>query len=157
MTTTPSGIPRHLLGPDGHIQRVRLAAYAWIERDGAVLLVRVAPDEADAGAWALPGGGLDFGEHPDTGARREVAEETGLEVRLDGLAGVLSGVMEPAETVSGHRLHAVGLLYRATVTGGELRNEVGGSTDLAAWVPLEQLDSLEAVDALRWARGVVGR
>jgi ADP-ribose pyrophosphatase YjhB (NUDIX family) len=155
--TAPAEIPRHLLGPDGAIQRVRLAAYAWVEQGDAVLLARVAPGEVDSGLWALPGGGLDFGEDPLDGVRREVAEETGLEIRVDGLAGILSGVMEPEETVSGHRLHAVGILYRATATGGVLRDEVGGSTDQAAWIPLGDLDALPCVDVLAWARDVAGR
>lgn len=37
--------------------------------------------------WQLPGGRLDPGEAPREGALREVAEETGLEVTLESLAG----------------------------------------------------------------------
>jgi 8-oxo-dGTP diphosphatase len=33
-----------------------------------------------SGKWALPGGGLDFGEDPRTGLEREVEEEMGLDV-----------------------------------------------------------------------------
>ncbi len=47
------------MGPDGVVQRVRLAAYAWCEADNVVLLVRIAPGYPGEGRWALPGGGLD--------------------------------------------------------------------------------------------------
>jgi hypothetical protein len=33
-------------------------------------------------------------------------------------------------------MHALRILYTGEVTGGELRFEEGGSTDMAAWVPL---------------------
>ena len=36
-------------------------------------------------------------------------------------------------------LHALRVLYSATITGGELRNEVDGSTDEARWFPLDEL------------------
>lgn len=32
------------------------------------------------GRWELPGGGLDFGEKPHAGLRRELQEESGLEI-----------------------------------------------------------------------------
>jgi hypothetical protein len=32
------------------------------------------------------------------------------------------------------------VFYTARITGGELRHEVGGSTDMAAWIPLDDLD-----------------
>jgi ADP-ribose pyrophosphatase YjhB (NUDIX family) len=150
-------VPKHLLGPDGAIQRVRLAAYAWCERDGAVLLTRVADRGPGGGLWTLPGGGLDFGEDPVDGATREVREETGYAVELGALVGVRSAVLEPAETISGHRVQAVGILFRGTITGGELATEFEGSTDAAAWMPVTDLDALPSVDLLAWARQAVGR
>jgi ADP-ribose pyrophosphatase YjhB (NUDIX family) len=57
----------------------RLGAYAYCVRtDGALLLARMAPDSPDAGWWTLPGGGVEFGEHPDDAVLRELREETGL-------------------------------------------------------------------------------
>jgi ADP-ribose pyrophosphatase YjhB (NUDIX family) len=146
-----------LLGPDGIVQRTRLAAYAWCELDGAVLLSRIAPGYPDPGMWTLPGGGLDFGEDPAEGVRREVDEETGLAVRLDGLAGIRSEILDPSITVSGHRLHNLQIVYRGTIVAGTLRPEVDGSSDLAAWIPFAELDRIPLVDLVDFARGVVGR
>ncbi|MGX1369989.1 hypothetical protein RKD19_005348 [Streptomyces canus] len=41
--------------------------------------------------------------------------------------------------------HHVGLMYEARVTGGELRFEVGGSTDMAAWHDLDAVPGLTRV------------
>jgi 8-oxo-dGTP diphosphatase len=138
------------------VERVRLAAYAWAEEDSAVLLVRNAPTERAAGLWTLPGGGLAFGEEPEAGAIREVREETGLDVRMGMLLGVRSAILEPEWLGRSERLQAIGILYRASVVGGELRHEVDESTDRAAWIPLAGLDELPCVPLVGWARGMAG-
>ena len=153
----PRWVGRYFTGPDGAVQRVRLGAYAWCERGGAVLLTRVSPDGPGGGLWTLPGGGLDFGEDPAAGAAREVLEETGYEVGLGDLVGIRSDILEPGQTISGHRVQTVRIVYRGEVTGGELLTEFEGSTDLAAWVPLAGLDDLPSVDLLAWTRRTVGR
>ena len=145
------------LGADGVVQRVRLAAYGWCEVDGAVLLCRISQQGPGGGHWTLPGGGLDFGEDPEAGLRRELLEETGYEGDVGEILGVRSAVLEPAETISGHRVQTVGILYRSTITGGELRDETGGSTDLARWIPLAELDALPVTGLVPWARHMAGR
>ncbi len=139
------------------IERTRLSAYTWCEASDAVLLCRLRMDDPDPGAWTLPGGGLDFGEDPVDGALRELGEETGLEARIDSLAGIRSEVFEPEVTSSGHRIHFVGIVYRATITGGTLRDEPDGSTDHAEWIPFARLDDLPVVDLVAWARDLMGR
>lgn len=47
-----------------------------------VLLGRRAAGHAESGRWDTPGGFLEVGEHPEAAARREVREETGLEVKI---------------------------------------------------------------------------
>ncbi len=54
---------------------------------GKVLLVKRSI-EPYLGFWDIPGGFLEDGEHPEDGARREVLEETGIEIELKGLIGV---------------------------------------------------------------------
>jgi 8-oxo-dGTP diphosphatase len=141
----------------GAAQRTRLAAYGWCEADGSLLLVRIARGYVDAGMWTLPGGGIDFGEDPADGARREVEEETGLRVRLGDLLGIRSELLGPDATTRGDHLHNLQVVYRADVEGGELRDEVGNSTDHAEWIPFERLDAIGLVDLVRWARDLAGR
>jgi 8-oxo-dGTP diphosphatase len=57
-----------------------------IVEDDRVLLVRRA-QEPWRGLWELPGGFVEVGEHPAAAARREIAEELGVVVRLTGLLG----------------------------------------------------------------------
>lgn len=85
---------------------------ALVDDDGRLLLVR----RADDGRWALVSGYLDPNEHPAEGARREVAEELGLDATIDELVGVFH---RPAGDWGPHSL--VGVLYLAKVPDGELR------------------------------------
>jgi 8-oxo-dGTP diphosphatase len=56
-------------------------AQAVLERDGKVLLGRRANDPG-AGRWDLPGGFIDEGENALAALRRELREETGLEIAV---------------------------------------------------------------------------
>jgi hypothetical protein len=38
-------------------------------------------------------------------------------------------------------------MYAGRISGGTLRHEIGGSTDLAAWVPMDRLDELASARA----------
>jgi len=58
--------------------------YCRVERDGAVLYLRRAPGVFLGGRWELPGGTVEPGEAHEAAAVREVAEETGLAVRIVG-------------------------------------------------------------------------
>jgi 8-oxo-dGTP diphosphatase len=119
----------------GRVQRV--AAYALIVRDDAVLLVRLNDRTAYPGSWTLPGGGIDFGEPPADGVLRELHEETGLTGRVTALLGLMSAVRERGDG-GPDRFHALRVLYRVEVdTAGPLQiHDVDGTTDAVEWVPL---------------------
>jgi 8-oxo-dGTP diphosphatase len=146
----PTGLQR-FLGSDGIVERVRVAAYAWCMRDGSLLLCRVANRGPGGGQWTLPGGGLRFGEDPLDALLREVGEETGLTVTPGEILGVRSATVEPGETISGHRIQMLGIVYCCAVTGGKLRDEVDGSTDRARWVPSTDTATLPLAPLVRWA------
>jgi len=121
----------------------RLGAYAVVVRDGRVLLALW--NEPEVPTWTLPGGGVELDESPDEGAIREVLEETGYDVELGPLLGVDTLVMPPEKRfvpVGDRPQKNVRVVYAATVTGGELRDEVDGSTDEARWIPLADVPSL---------------
>jgi 8-oxo-dGTP pyrophosphatase MutT (NUDIX family) len=59
-----------------------LATVVYAERGGEILLLKRAGG-ALSGQWFLPGGAVDPGELPDDAARRELLEESGLEIDGD--------------------------------------------------------------------------
>jgi ADP-ribose pyrophosphatase YjhB (NUDIX family) len=140
-----------------------VAAYAICVRDGQILLAR-SPALDGTPEWVVPGGGMEHGEDPYDTVRREVEEETGYRIDVTGLLGVDSSrrvFRDGFGRTTDH--HAVRFVYEGRVTGGELRYEVNGSTDLAAWQDLDAVPGLVRVSlvdiALRmWReRPVTGR
>jgi ADP-ribose pyrophosphatase YjhB (NUDIX family) len=70
-----------------HYEHSSVTACALVVRDGRLLLARRAQDPF-AGSWDLPGGFVGAGEHPHDAIRRELREETGLEVEPREFVGV---------------------------------------------------------------------
>ncbi|GAA3824099.1 hypothetical protein GCM10022403_066920 [Streptomyces coacervatus] len=122
-----------------------MAAYAICVRDGRLLLARWIDDDGRP-EWTLPGGGMEHGEDPYDTVHREVEEETGYLVEITGLLGVDS-FRRTFPRRFGRQVDHQGLrlVYEARITGGELRPEIGGSTDMAAWHPLEEVPRLNRV------------
>ena len=118
-------------------QRTRVAAYALCRDEaGRILLCRIAPSILPGEVWTLPGGGLDFGEPPDLAVLRELAEESGYRGEIIALADVSDRLFVDAGEAG--RMHAIRIVYRVRITGGELRDEPDGSTDTCAWFTLDE-------------------
>lgn len=127
--------------PSFDVQLFGLATAVYAERDGRVLMLKRAGGAMD-GQWFLPGGALDRGELPEVGARRELVEESGLDI--DGELELVGAY--PMWVYGGDALM---LSYRGQVTDGEvvLSHEHTG----ARWVdPADQRAELtnELIDAL---------
>ncbi len=119
-------LPPHPLTPNQ-----RVGAYG-ICRDaaGRFLLVRASPRSTVPGRWFLPGGGVEHGEEPLDSLRRELFEETGLVLGEATLHGVLTDILSAP---GGAAVHAIRLVYSVERWEGEVRPEVDGSSDEAAW------------------------
>jgi 8-oxo-dGTP diphosphatase len=135
---------------DDRARALRLSIYGWAETDGNVLLVRVAPKQLDAGRWTLPGGGLDFGEHPLQALAREFREETGLVPRILQPLGVHSFVNPLHRTPGVETIQVVQVVYRVAASGSPV-NEINGSTVEARWWPVGSLATLPLVELVEVA------
>lgn len=143
--TETGDVPEHPAG------RTRVGAYALcVGEDERILLARLSLEEVDVGAWTLPGGGIDFGENPDATVIRELEEETGLTGEIEEIAGVFSHVYRQSRAAGGRDLHFLGIIYHVRITGGELRDEIGGSTDTAAWLTRADLAERHLVEIARF-------
>jgi 8-oxo-dGTP diphosphatase len=130
----------------------RVAVYGICEdghgADARVLLVRAASYLTVAGRWFLPGGGIDHGEEPEAALRREYLEETGLDVVVGSLRGVLSDLFTLPD---GTELHTIRIIYAIDSFTGELRDEAHGSSDLARWVEVARAFDLPLTSYVRRA------
>ena len=90
--------------PDVYAGRVRVRVGGLLLDDdrqpGAVLLAQHGGLWDDRPFWTPPGGGVEFGESLESALRREVAEETGVDVEVGPLRYVVDFVRPPLHAVS---------------------------------------------------------
>jgi ADP-ribose pyrophosphatase YjhB (NUDIX family) len=130
--------------------RTRVAAYALsVDQAGRILLCRMAPSIVAGEVWTLPGGGLHFGESPETAVLRELDEETGQEGEIVRLVEVSDNLLR-LESRPG-KVHAIRIVYQVQVTGGQLRDEPEGTTDACAWFTIDEAERLNLNDLARRA------
>lgn len=87
----------------------KVAVAVIVPADGGIVLGRRAIDPG-RGLWSFPSGYVDRGEVVEAAAVREVWEEVGLRVAIDGLVGLYSTAGEAV----------ILAVYGARVTGGAL-------------------------------------
>lgn len=115
-----------------------VAAVGGVVLDGdRVLLVKRALPPRQ-GEWSLPGGQLELGESLQDGVRREVREETGLDVTVGPLVEVFDRVHR--DDAGRVRYHFVIVDFLCAPAGGELRP--GDDAADARWVRHDEVEGL---------------
>jgi ADP-ribose pyrophosphatase YjhB (NUDIX family) len=112
-------------------------------RGDEVLLIRRGQPPA-LGAWSLPGGGQELGETAEAAARRELFEETGLEVGPLRLAGIADSIHR--DGAGRVEYHYTIIDFAAAYAGGEAR--AGGDIAELAWVNTRDFDAYALWDEI---------
>jgi 8-oxo-dGTP diphosphatase len=106
-------------------------------QDDAILLIRRGR-EPGIGLWAVPGGKVELGETLVEAARREIAEETGLEIEVGEVLWVGEHISEFG--------HIVLIDFAGLIVGGQLA--AGDDAMEARWVALDEAESLPLTDTM---------
>lgn len=117
-----------------------VAAVIWNDRREVLLIRRT--KEPRKGQWSLPGGKVEFGESLENAARREVREETGLEIALLGVAGIAETFLDAS--VGAADVHFVLIDYSARVVSGEA--VAASDAADATWFTLAAIEALPLWD-----------
>jgi len=122
---------------------VRTAVVAVVKNsDGAILLTkRSIPPYL--GKWVMPGGKIDLGEPITAALKREVMEEVGLKVHVEGLIDIFEIV--PSDE---HREHYVILYYLASHKSGDLTPNPGEISEVV-WANQEAASQMDIPDGTR--------
>lgn len=94
------------------------------------------------GYWSLPGGALEIGELLADGIRREVREETGLEIRPLRVLEIFERIIRDSHGAPEY--HYVLIDYVCRIVGGELR--AGDDVCAVEWYRERELASLEITE-----------
>ncbi len=111
---------------------------ALIIDNGRILLIERG-HEPLKGYWSLPGGAIETGEHLEDALRREVREETGLEVDILHMVEVFERIM-PCESGK-TEYHYILLDYICRPTGGTL--QASDDAARAAWFTPDEIAGLK--------------
>lgn len=110
---------------------------------GELLLVK-RDQEPARGLWSLPGGRVEWGESLMEACAREVREETGVEVDVEGLAGIAERIIPDDE--GRVQFHFVIHDFWARPRAREITR--GGDASDVRWVPVGELASLHLTEGL---------
>ncbi len=122
----------------------KITVGGMLVRDGKVLIVRrSSSEEFYPGHYELPGGKVDFGEHPKASLAREFSEETGLKIAAGHIFNVFT------YTSDADNRHTVELVYTATLDQDGANVKLSKEHDDYKWVSKEELGDYHMSEAMK--------
>ncbi|MFI6950747.1 NUDIX domain-containing protein [Streptomyces sp. NPDC050422] len=116
---------------------------AVLDDAGRLLVIH----KTDNNLWALPGGGHDIGERIADTAVREVDEETGIKVEVDGIVGLYTDPEHVLAYTDGEVRQQFSICFRAHPVGGALRTS--SESKEVRWVNPADLAELNIHPSMR--------
>ncbi len=121
--------------------RIRNSAKAIILQDGCILAIQKEDELGDY--YILPGGGQHYGEPLPAAVRREVMEETALDVSVGDVLFIRDYISQNHEFAATEKdCHQVEFMFACQVTGpdrGRMGDEPDGDQVGIKWIPLAEL------------------
>jgi len=110
---------------------------------------------AEDGKWAVPGGYMESGENFREACKREVLEETGLEVNVRRLLSIYTSPHFLLEYPDGDKWQLICLHFDADIVGGKMR--VSKETNAFGFFSLSEISDFDmhGVDRMRVRDGFI--
>jgi 8-oxo-dGTP pyrophosphatase MutT (NUDIX family) len=119
------------------VQWIGVVAGSIVRQDGKYLMVQEKQPKV-YGLWNVPAGYVDRGEDVENAAVREAKEETGYDIKLDGLFSLYHDTTnEPVKHI-----------YLAHTVGGELKPQEGEILDVK-WLTYQEIIQLNSNGKIR--------
>lgn len=113
------------------------AVGAVIIRDNHILLVKRG-SAPSYGKWSVPGGHVELGETMEEALKREVLEETGIDINITRLAGAYDLIVRNEKNIE---YHYVIIEFMAEALSDEIK--AGSDALECRWVPLAEITKLD--------------
>lgn len=126
------------------ITQQRIAIYGCIiNKDNHILIIKRAPFDSSPNIWEMPGGSLELGEDLRDGVKREVTEETNLNISPRYLMAGLTTVShrDPTKQI-------IRLVYLATMDDSDQEVKLSPEHTKYAWVDPKEIPFAPLSDIL---------
>jgi len=126
------------------VDYIGIGVGAAIIRDGKLLIQKRSQNaRTEKGKWEIPGGGIEYGETQEQALKREVKEETCLEIELIELLNVSDHISRKDNQ------HWIAAVYVCKILSGEPQISEPHKCDDVKWFSIEEAKELDLAPITR--------